>query len=394
MFNKMPIRLRFTLLTAFLLTVCCVGLTFVLNVTAFRVVDRLDAAIITTPAIDGTLSQPVEDNSQTQEMIPLIPSSEASDAKHGFSALSILTMLLVIVGGSAFTYYISAKALRPLNVLNHQVKNMTVQQLSESLEVPSSKDEIAELTASFNEMTGKLNEAFLMQQRFSASAAHELRTPLAVLQAKVDVFKKKPAHTVSEYEELIEVIGKQTSRLRKLVGTLLNMTNMDDDGECTEIPLKEMLADIVTEFSTMAHQKNIRMTLTADGSTVRGMIDLLYRAFYNLIENSLRYNVEGGTVDITVRENAAKQVEILIVDSGPGIDDDAKKHIFEPFYRVDKSRSREMGGAGLGLSIVESVVKRHGGSIRVSDNLMKGTCFQILLDKNNKGPLQTGYRSI
>lgn len=371
MLKKIPIRLRFTLLAGLLLAVCCIGLTLLLNFTAYNVVDQMDAVPLVPAITDGTAAQ---------EM-PAIPTTPASQAKWGFSVQSILYMLLTVIGGSGLTYYISGKALKPLIVLNEQVKNRTVHNLSESLPVPAAKDEIWELTISFNEMTDKLNEAFLMQQRFSASAAHELKTPLAVLQTKVDVFKKHPAHTTEDYEELITVIHNQTYRLRKLVGTLLDMTNENGEEEMTSIHLGEMLDDITTELAPLAADKDIHISLTVDEDEINGNIDLLYRALYNLVENSIKYNVIGGAVRIAVRSVQQKQVEVVIADTGIGIADAHKKHIFEPFYRIDKSRSREMGGAGLGLSFVEHVVKKHGGSVTISDNQNGGSCFQVLLNQ-------------
>ncbi|MEG0692874.1 MAG: histidine kinase dimerization/phospho-acceptor domain-containing protein, partial [Oscillospiraceae bacterium] len=244
MLKKLSIRLRLTLLSGILLTLCCVGLTVVLNFSAFRLVDKIDATIITTPAIESDPSQ--NKNEMNQEIIPLTPSTQTQEAKKGFSIQSIIYMIIVILGGSALTYYISGRALKPLDILNGQVKNLNVHNLSETLDIPPTKDEIAELTQSFNDMTDKLDEAFLTQKRFSASAAHELRTPLAVLQTKVDVFKKKNTHTNEEYEALIAVFEKQINRLRGLVSNLLDMTNMDDEREQSAISLQDMFEDIIS----------------------------------------------------------------------------------------------------------------------------------------------------
>lgn len=377
MFHKISIQWRLTILSAIMLTICCVGLTIVLNLSAFRLADQIDATVITTPAIDTTQIQINEP--MMQELIPSTPSEELQEAKRGFSTQSILYMLFVILGGSALIYYVTGKSLKPLDQLNKQVKNITIHNLSDTLPVPPSNDEIAELTQSFNDMTDKLRDAFLTQERFSASAAHELRTPLAILQTKIDVFRKKNIETNNDYEALISIFEKQISRLRGLVGNLLDMTNMRDEREKTNISLRDMFEDIISELSIVANNKHVQLSLHCDNCTMYGNVDLLYRAFYNLVENAIKYNVDGGFVKVSISETLNKQVEIQVSDCGIGIPDEMKKHIFEPFYRVDKSRSRELGGAGLGLSIVDRIIKMHGGKIMVFDNEPVGTCFKICL---------------
>lgn len=377
MFKNLSIRMRLTLYSALLLSFCCIGLTTILNISAYDAVDSLQAPLIMPSLPEGTY--------EAQPPLPIeaelaVPTTEALNAKRGFSMESILYMLLTVLGGSALTYYIAGKTLKPLVLLNGQVKNIAVHNLSESLPVPPTKDEIAELSVSFNEMTDKLHEAFLMQQRFSASAAHELRTPLAVLQTKIDVFKKQSVHTKEEYDDLITVMSDQTLRLRKLVKALLDMTNMNDIEDITSMRLKDMMVSIIDELSLLANEKNVCITHTIDDSVIIGNIDLFYRAFYNLIENSIKYNREDGSVHISIKATNEKQVEIMIQDTGIGIPDDQKKHIFEPFYRVDKSRSRGMGGAGLGLAFVESLIHKHGGEIHVFDHETSGTCFRIVLN--------------
>lgn len=379
MFKKISIRWRLTILSALLLTICCIGLTVVLNFTAYRLADNIDAAIISTPAITNAPLQGYEASENEQELTPSLPSESVHKAKKGFRIESVIYMLIAILGGSTLTYYISGKALKPLDILNRQVKNITVHNLSDTLVIPPTKDEIAELTMSFNEMTDKLNQGFMMQKRFSASAAHELRTPLAVLQTKVDVFKKKTPHTMDEYEELVSILEKQIRRLRVLVGNLLDMTNMDDEREQSNIELRDIFEDILAELANIAEEKQVKLFLDSDDSVTVGNIELLYRAFYNLVENAIKYNVPNGTVKINVKQIANGQVDIRIKDSGIGIPDEMKKHIFEPFYRVDRSRSRAMGGAGLGLSIVDSIIKKHNGTITVLDNEESGTCFKIVL---------------
>lgn len=375
MFNKLSIRWRMTILSAILLMVCSIGLTVVLNFSAFYMVDTIDA----TPITEKAMELPPGVSEEYIEVPADLSSSTTQNAKMFFGMQSIIYTIIVIITGSALTYYTTGKALRPLDVLNGQVKNLNVSTLFETLEVPPTKDEIAELTQSFNEMTDTLDNAFTAQKHFSASAAHELRTPLAVLQTKVDVFKKKNIHTDEEYDTLIAVFEKQIYRLRGLVGNLLDMTNLDDKREQSNICLKDMFEEIVLDLSVVAKNKNISITLLCDDSIILGNVELLYRAFYNLIENGIKYNKDFGIVEISVSKMTKEKIRIHIKDSGIGIPEEMKKHIFEPFYRVDKSRSRQMGGVGLGLSIVDNIIKKQGGTIAVLDNDSGGTCFEIIL---------------
>lgn len=377
MINKLTIRWRLTILSALLLTLCCVGLTIVLNYSAFKMADSLEAAVPIVPATSITPNSNM--NGGVEELTPSIPLEELQSAKRGYSDQSIFYMMMIVLGGSALTYYIAGKALKPLDILSNQVKNLNVHNLSETLEVPSTKDEISHLTQTFNEMSDKLNHAFMTQKRFSANAAHELRTPLAILQTKLDVFKKNEKHTDSEYETLMGVFEKQIHRLRELVGNLLDMSNMKDDQEKSDISLNDIFEDILSELSQVANNKNITLSLKCDNSIINGNVDLLYRAFYNLVENAIKYNKDNGSVDIEILKININQVKIKIKDGGIGIPDEFKHHIFEPFYRIDKSRSRDIGGAGLGLSIVDNIIKKHHGEIYVYDNEDIGTCFEIIL---------------
>lgn len=377
MLSKRSIRLRLTLLCAILLTVCCVGLTLVLNFSAFRLADQIDATMITTPATDSFSA--LSSGQGAQKGQALVPSQETQSAKRLFSVQSAIYMIMIIIGGSALTYYISDRALKPLEKLNAQVKGLSANNLSQTLEVPPGQDEISQLTQSFNQMVDKLNQAFMVQKRFAASAAHELRTPLAVLQTKVDVFNKKSAHTKEEYQALIYVFENQISKLRGLVGNLLDMTNMQDDVEQGDICVGDMFEEIFCDLHQMAKDKRVELTLACEQCTIFGNVELLYRAFYNLVENAIKYNVEGGTVQVKVQTKAPEKIQIWIKDSGIGIADESKPHVFEPFYRVDKSRSRAMGGAGLGLALVDSMIKKHGGTTSVLDNENGGTCFVVEL---------------
>lgn len=377
MLKKMPIRLRLTVLSILLLTTCCVGLTVILNLSANHMADVIESIPI-MPATQVTPNAEPTEQTLALGVTELNPPDGTQMARDNFLHQSILYMLLVVALGGGLTYYISGKALKPLQELSSQMKNRTVHNLSEDLPIPEGHDEIADLTYSFNEMSGKLNEAFAMQKRFSQSAAHELRTPLTVLKTKVDVFKKKKEHTPEEYDKVLSIIATHTNRLSDLVKNLLNLTNMDAL-PCNEaIKLKKMLADVSEELSDLTKDKNVTVTLCGEEQTVFGNHSLLHRAFYNLIENAIKYNTENGKVQILIT-SALDRCTVRIADTGIGVPDELWELIFEPFFRVDKSRSREMGGTGLGLSTVKSIVDKHHGQITILENPAGGTVFEITL---------------
>ncbi|MFD1403797.1 HAMP domain-containing sensor histidine kinase [Robinsoniella peoriensis] len=382
MLNKISIRLRLTILNVFLLTICCVILTVILNFSANRMANVIEATVV-TPAVQvgqdtETQTEPQEPDTSAKSGTPAVSTQNSQAARDNFLYQSILYMILLLIIGGLLTYYISGKALKPLHVLSEQMRNCTVYNLSEDLTVPESQDEIADLTRSFNEMSNKLNDAFAMQKRFSQSAAHELRTPLTVLKTKVDVFKKKKERTPEEYDNLLTIISAHTNRMSALVKDLLDLTNMDALVCDQRIEANELLIEVAEELSPLAKEKNIYITVCGKAQPLIGNKNLLHRAFYNIIENAVKYNFENGIVEITL-SSREEQTAITIKDRGIGIPEEMQPLIFEPFFRVDKSRSRQMGGAGLGLSIVKSIIEKHNGTITVSDNTNGGTIFEILL---------------
>lgn len=377
MLKKVPIKLRLTILSMLLLTICCVILTLILNFSANQMANTIEATPVLPAAKTGENGLPVEFASATIETVPA-QAGNSQQARLQFLYQSIAYMVVVVLAGGGLTYYISGKALQPLYEFNRQMKNRTEHNLSERLPIPESHDEIADLTCSFNEMSCKLDEAFEAQKRFAQSAAHELRTPLTVLKTKIDVFGKKAEHTAEEYDKLLSVITKYTNRLSELVKDLLELTNIDALDCSDRIEVKKMLTEISKELYSLTKDKNIAITIYGEEQIVYGNKILLHRAFYNLIENAIKYNVENGQVKVLVSNNAAHTV-ITIVDTGIGIPVYLQTHIFEPFFRVDKSRSRQMGGAGLGLTTVKSIIDKHRGEITVSDNMGGGTIFTTVL---------------
>lgn len=253
MFKKIPLRWRLTLLSSLLIAVCCIGLSTVLSFSAYRMADTIDAAVL-QPA------QSVKLEETDVVVIPPMVSGAAETvgrAKHSYRMESLTYTMIAMMFGGILTYHIAGKILKPVKVLSEQVKNITAHNLNESLDVPPTKDELAELTVSFNEMTDKLAQTFETQKRFSAEAAHELRTPLAVLQTKLDVFHKKTVHTPEEYEALTLIFQKQVSRLRNIVAELLDIANMEYVLRRQEISLQVLLDDVISELSEKAEKKQI-----------------------------------------------------------------------------------------------------------------------------------------
>lgn len=368
--KRLSLRLRLTLISVGLLLVCCLGLTAALNRAAERMANSIEAAAVALPAATA--------GEEPADALPLVPSQPAQEARDRFSAQSWFYLLLVAAAGGGLTWFVTGRALRPLEELSREMGRRTVENLSQELPVPESRDEVASLTQSFNQMSRKLDGAFSMQKRFAQSAAHELRTPLTVLKAKVDVFGKRPSHTPEEYDTLLELVGKQTDRLSALVNDLLGLTGLDELPCDQRLELEPLLEAVVRELHPLAGEREMCLELHTVPCTVTGSANLLGRAVSNLVENAVRYGRPGGSIRVTsALENGG--VLIRVADNGPGIPDEQRELIFEPFYRVDKSRSRQMGDAGLGLATVKAIIEKHRGAVWVEDAPAGGSVFVIRL---------------
>lgn len=393
MINKLSIRTKVTLITVLLLITCCTGLTIVLNRSAYEMAATTIPAQTNQESVkqEGFSQLPLQDiNSDLNMLITLedsmdtkkqdtIPADSTEEAKVTYQKSSIIYMIAFIICGGLLTYFIMGKTLKPLKELSNQMKNISVENLSDEIELSKKKDEIYELKQSFNKMTRKLNESFLMQKRFANSAAHELRTPLTVMRTKLDVFKKRKNSSIEDYDNLIESMRNQLIRLSDIVNSLLSLTNMEDIDLCQHIHLKNLIQSVCNDLYYISEGKNIDINIYGKDVNMKGNYDLIYRAFYNLIENSIKYNYENGRVDISIEEN--NEVVVIIKDSGIGIPNDMKDKIFEAFFTVDKSRSRKNGGAGIGLSIVKSIIDNHKGGINIRDNTDSGSIFTIKFKK-------------
>lgn len=389
------LQLKLTLLLSLLMIVSCVLMYFFISHSAVSGMDGLQNYMIKVDPQDG--DSPITFNVDPKALFPQFE-QEIQETKEAFLLRSVIATTIIILLSSVCTYFLTKKALTPLQKLTSEVSQIQAQNLSTQLEVPNSKDEIAQLTSSFNEMLTRLDNAFSTQKQFSANAAHELRTPLAVLQTNLEVFEKKQEPEMVEYQQLFTMIKEQTARLSQLVGTLLDMTNLKSVPRTDHVSLEELVDEVFCDLDPVAEKAGISIHFddsssqdwhtdvhTPDASAlnnnirnITGSYVLLYRAVYNLVENAIKYNRPNGSVTVSVKEKNG-QAMILVKDTGIGISPENQKKIFDPFFRVDKSRSRAMGGAGLGLALVDSIAREHGGSVKVLESNEKGSIIALML---------------
>ena len=389
------LQLNLTLLLSLLMIVSCVLMYFFISHSAVSGMDGLQNYMIKVDPQDG--DSPITFNVDPKALFPQFE-QEIQETKEDFLLRSVIATTIIILLSSVCTYFLTKKALTPLQKLTSEVSQIQAQNLSTQLAVPNSKDEIAQLTSSFNEMLARLDNAFSTQKQFSANAAHELRTPLAVLQTNLEVFEKKQEPEMVEYRQLFTMIKEQTARLSQLVGTLLDMTNLKSVPRTDHVSLEELVDEVFCDLDPVAEKAGISIHFddsssqdwhtdvhTPDASAlnnnirnITGSYVLLYRAVYNLVENAIKYNRPNGSVTVSVKEKNG-QAMILVKDTGIGISPENQKKIFDPFFRVDKSRSRAMGGAGLGLALVDSIAKEHGGSVKVLESNEKGSIIALML---------------
>ena len=389
------LQLKLTLLLSLLMIVSCVLMYFFISHSAVSGMDGLQNYMIKVDPQDG--DSPITFNVDPKALFPQFE-QEIQETKEAFLLRSVIATTIIILLSSVCTYFLTKKTLTPLQKLTSEVSQIQAQNLSTQLAVPNSKDEIAQLTSSFNEMLARLDNAFSTQKQFSANAAHELRTPLAVLQTNLEVFEKKQKPEMVEYQQLFTMIKEQTARLSQLVGTLLDMTNLKSVPRTDHVSLEELVDEVFCDLDPVAEKAGISIHFddsssqdlhtdvhTPDASAlnnnirnITGSYVLLYRAVYNLVENAIKYNRPNGSVTVSVKEKNG-QAMILVKDTGIGISPENQKKIFDPFFRVDKSRSRAMGGAGLGLALVDSIAKEHGGSVKVLESNEKGSIIALML---------------
>ena len=384
--KKRSLQWRLTLLITLLVTVTCILMYFFISNSAVTGMENLESYIV---QINKTDSTPITFNVDPSILFPDL-SNQVQATKDLFRIRSMIATGIIILLSSIGTYFISRRALTPLHDLSTKIGKIQAQNLSESLEIPDSNDEISQLTASFNKMLSRLDDAFTAQKQFSASAAQELRTPLAVMQTNLEVFARKKTPSTEEYQEIFSLIQEQTGRLSHLAEILLDMTGIQTVERSETISLAELTEEVFCDLASVAEQKQIELIQRDGDCTVTGSYLLLYRAVYNLVENAIKYNHPSGKVTVTLHPgkvilDASSQPHpadcafIEISDTGIGISPEYQEKIFAPFFRVDKSRSRAMGGAGLGLALVTEIARQHGGQVKVLESNEKGSTIALML---------------
>jgi signal transduction histidine kinase len=289
----------------------------------------------------------------------------------------IISALLALLGGVA-TYFISGHALRPIREFSDKIEKVQAQNLADSRIEENQVEELNQLSVSYNKMLERLSDAFEIQRQFTANAAHELRTPLALMQVQLDLYNST-RHPGSDEETLqtIKMVTEQNDRLGKMVKTLLDMSELQTVGRDDKIIVDALVDEVLADLEPLAQEKNIKLIGKCENITMVGSDILIYRLVYNLVENAIKYNHTGGQVTVTA-DRKEKQVHLSVADTGNGIPEELRERVFEPFFRVDKSRSRALGGVGLGLALVHEIVRVHDGSITVRSNPSGGTIFDVM----------------
>ena len=290
----------------------------------------------------------------------------------------IISAVLALLGG-VVTYFISGHALRPIREFSDKIEKVQAQNLADSRIEENQVKELNQLSVSYNRMLERLSAAFEIQRQFTANAAHELRTPLALMQVQLDLYHSN-SHPGNDADtvQMIQMVTEQNDRLNKMVKTLLDMSELQTVGRDDEIVLDALVDEVLEDLEPLAEGKNIRLIRKCKDITMVGSDILIYRLVYNLVENAIKYNHSGGQVTVTA-DRKEKHVYLSVEDTGAGIPEELKERVFEPFFRVDKSRSRELGGVGLGLALVREIVRVHDGSITVKSNPSGGTIFEVVL---------------
>ena len=305
-------------------------------------------------------------------------SIQVNNNKTDYRNKSLLFSTVLSLFGGVVTYFISGRALQPLADFSKKIEQVQAQNLSDSRIEENKVKELNQLSVSYNKMLDRLSEAFEVQRQFTANAAHELRTPLALMQVQLDSYHstKHPDNDAST-NQTIQMVTEQNERLTKMVKTLLDMSELQTIARDETIALDDLIEEVLVDLEPLAQEKNITLINECNTVTLSGSDILIYRLVYNLVENAIKYNRINGSV--TVKAFAKdKHIYLTVADTGNGIPEDLKESVFEPFFRLDKSRSRELGGVGLGLALVHEIVRVHDGSIQVKDNPSGGTIFEVI----------------
>ena len=379
--KHLSLRWKLTLMTAFMVVTACLAISFFISRSAILYMDEIgNSAIAILPNTD------IPTTNSDEIKVILNPKSVVADTVKNtqieFWIKSLAITLIITLTVSFLMYLIVGYALYPLRELTSQIEDIQAKNLKEPILSKSNSTEIERLTLAFNRLLLRLEETFATQRQFSANAAHELRTPLAVMSTKFEVFEKNKNPDEADYKEAIGMARSQTDRLSHVIDILLEMTELQSAPKSDSISLSEITEEVICDLVAVAEKKSISLVQDDGEARLTGSDTLVYRAIYNLIENAIKYNKEDGKVSVAITEdeNFAK---VIITDTGSGIAKEDWDKIFEPFFRVDKSRSRSMGGAGLGLALVKEIAVRHGGDVKVIESSNKGSSIELSLSKNN-----------
>ncbi len=382
--KRLSLQWRITLLTALLIAGTCICLNLLLYHSGAVSIDSLNGFVFEyTPESsedpDG-LAIEISD-SQMSEFISRF-SDEAYDVKTDFGRKGWLITVAVTIVSAAIAYFVSGQALKPLRKLSQQAEKIDQDSISDIRLNEDTVKEFRQLSVSVNLMLDRLSESFATQRQFSGNAAHELRTPLAIMQTKLELFAAEHKNLEGDTAELVRSQAEQLDRLSKLVHTLLEMSNLSSAPRSDRIELAPLVEEIITDLTPLASQNDITMEQDCDNVVITGSDALIYRLVFNLIENAVKYNRRGGSVSVSVHKESS-DVVVRVSDTGCGIPEEYRESIFQPFFRVDKSRSRQMGGVGLGLALVHEIAVLHGGSVRAEPGNKSGTVFIVTLPAGN-----------
>ena len=371
--KKLSLQWRLTIITTLFIALICGCLTMFVYSNGVYYINSLQDAVtlqdeneIYIGIPDGAWDGFVEDFSV-----------QVYNNKLDYRQKSLIISALMALLGGVITYFISGHALKPLRVFSDKIEKVQAQNLADSRIEENEVKELNQLSMSYNKMLGRLSDAFEAQRQFTANAAHELRTPLALMQVQLDTYNAC-AHPGNDEAavETIKMMTEQNERLGKMVKTLLDMSELQTVARDEVIALDALIEEVLTDLESLAARKNIRLVRECEPVTMTGSDILIFRLVYNLVENAVKYNMDGGQVTVTCKE-WDKHIHIRVSDTGKGIPEELRSRIFEPFFRVDKSRSRELGGIGLGLALVNEIVRVHEGSIEIKGNRAGGTDFEI-----------------
>ena len=379
--KKMSLQWRLTCIITLYIAVICGCVTMLVYKNGVYYMDSLQEAVDTRGD-----DQPDD----AEEIYISIPEDKWDEFANDFSVQVynnkadyrknslIISAVLALLGG-VVTYFISGHALRPIREFSDKIEKVQAQNLADSRIEENQVKELNQLSVSYNRMLERLSDAFEIQRQFTANAAHELRTPLALMQVQLDLYHSN-SHPDNDADtvQMIKMVTEQNDRLNKMVKTLLDMSELQTVGRDDEIILDALVDEVLEDLEPLAEGKNIRLIGKCKDITMVGSDILIYRLVYNLVENAIKYNHSGGQVTVTA-DRKEKHVYLSVEDTGAGIPEELKERVFEPFFRVDKSRSRELGGVGLGLALVREIVRVHDGSITVKSNPSGGTIFEVVL---------------